>query len=83
MSWKTETRLSDLDPETRIEVACRACGLTRYETPRVLMVRSDLRSATLDLVERRLACADRRCGGGVRLALIHDDRTEPFVGGMA
>jgi hypothetical protein len=34
-------------------------------------------------VERALRCSNRFCRGAVRIALIHDDKTEGFVGGMA
>jgi len=64
-------------------MAHRKCGLTRYETPAALMRRPEFRQACLDAVEAALRCADRRCGGRVRVAVIHDDLNEPFVGGMA
>ena len=83
MTWKTESRLSDLDPDSLIEVTCRKCGLTRYETPRRLMTQAQLRQAQLDVVEAALSCADRYCKGRVRIAFVHDDLNEPFVGGMA
>lgn len=83
MSWKTESRLADLDPATRIEVTCRRCGLGRYETQDDLMRVPGLRQATLDTVEAALSCADRRCRGRVRIAIIYDDLNEPFVGGLA
>ena len=83
MNWKSESRLSDLDPATQIEVTCRRCGLTRYETQQSLMARPRLRQSTLDVVEAALTCADRYCKGRVRIAFIHDDLNEPFVGGLA
>ncbi|KIL97248.1 hypothetical protein CCC_00309 [Paramagnetospirillum magnetotacticum MS-1] len=83
MNWKTESRLSDLDPATQIEVTCRRCGLTRYMTPREIMTRPRLRQATLDMAEAALSCADRYCKGRVRVAFVHDDLNEPFVGGLA
>jgi hypothetical protein len=83
MNWKTESRLSDLDPTTRFELTCRRCGLMRYETQAVLIRHAALRYATLDRVEASLACADRFCRGKVRLALVYDDLNEAFVGGMA
>jgi hypothetical protein len=83
MNWKTESRLSDLSPETQIEVTCRRCGLTRYETQAGLMLRPGLRHATLDMVEAALACAGRSCRGRVRIAFVYDDLNEPFVGGLA
>jgi hypothetical protein len=83
MNWKTESRLSDLDPATPIEVTCRKCGLTRYETPRTLMRNPRLAQATLDVAESVLRCAARTCGGRVRIAIVYDDLNEPFVGGIA
>ena len=83
MNWKTESRLSDLDPKTQLEIKCRKCGLTRYEAQDNLMRRQELRQATLDRVEEALCCPDRYCKGRVRISLIHDDLNEPFVGGLA
>jgi len=83
MSWKTETRLSDLDSATRLEVTCRHCGLTRYETPAALMTQPKLRQARLDAVEKSLRCANRFCQGEVRVGLVYDDLNDAFVGGMA
>jgi hypothetical protein len=37
----------------------------------------------LDEVEYNLHCSNRFCHGGVRISLIHDDKNEGFVGGMA
>ena len=83
MNWKTDLKLTDLDATTAIEVACKRCGLTRYETPAQLLERLDFKNAYLDEVECSLHCSNRFCRGGVRIALIHDDKTEGFVGGMA
>ena len=47
------------------------------------MRRHELEQAYLDEVERALKCANQTCQGPVRLALIHDGKTEGFVGGMA
>jgi len=41
------------------------------------------KEAPVDEVERGLRCSNRFCRGAVRVALIHDDKTEGFVGGMA
>ncbi len=38
--------------------------------------------AYIDEVERELKCSSRICRGAVRVALIYDDKTEGFVGGM-
>ena len=83
MNWKTDLKLSDLDTATRLEITCRRCGLTRYETAAALLSRPALVHAHLDEVERMLACANRFCRGPVRIALTHSGKTEGFVGGMA
>ena len=83
MNWKTDLRLSDLDPATPIEIVCKNCGLSRYETQSQLLARTELKHAFLDEVERSLQCSDRFCRSSVRIALIHDDKNEGFVGGMA
>jgi len=42
-----------------------------------------MRHAHLDEAEKRLRCISRFCRGPVRLSLVHDGKTEGFVGGMA
>jgi hypothetical protein len=83
VNWKTDLKLSDLDGATPVEIACRRCGQTHTETAAALMRRPQLEQAYLDEVERALKCAGRSCHGPVRIALIHDGKTEGFVGGMA
>ena len=84
MSWKTELQLSDLDPETELEITCKLCQLTRYEQQASIALKQPaLRQPRLDEVERALQCRGRYCRGPVRLSMIHDDKTEGFVGGMA
>jgi hypothetical protein len=83
MNWKTDLKLADLDSATRLEVTCRRCGFSRYEQQAALIQRPGLRHAYLDEVERVLRCSKRSCQGAVRIALIYDDKTEGFVGGMA
>ena len=82
-SWKEELRLSDLDTEATIEIVCKRCGLARYELRDHLLMREELARAYLDEVEAALRCRVRTCGGRVRLALVHDDPSSGFVGGMA
>jgi hypothetical protein len=48
-----------------------------------LLRQPELAQASLDEVEHALRCSNRFCRGAVRVALIHDDKTESFVGGMA
>lgn len=83
MNWKTDLKLSDLGAATALEITCKRCELTRYETQAQLMAQYGFQHAYLDEVEYSLHCANRFCRGGVRIALIHDDKTEGFVGGMA
>jgi len=83
VNWKTDLKLADLDVTTAIEVACKRCGLVRYETQAQLTAQFELQHAYLDEVEYSLHCSKRSCRGGVRISLIHDDKNEGFVGGMA
>lgn len=83
MNWKTDLKLADLDGATPVEIACRSCGQTRTETAAALMRRPEFEQLHLDEVERALTCASRTCRGPVRIAVIHDGKTEGFVGGMA
>ncbi len=83
MNWKSDLKLADLNAAARIEITCRRCGLTRYERKDRLMKLPEMEHAYLDQVEQRLLCSDRHCKGRVRLSLIHDDKMEGFVGGMA
>jgi hypothetical protein len=83
MNWKTDLKLTDLDAATRLEVTCKRCGLSWYEQQAALMNRPELAQAYLDEVEHALRCSSQSCRGPVRIALIHDDKSEGFVGGMA
>jgi hypothetical protein len=83
VNWKTDLKLTDLDAGTGIEISCKRCGLTRYETPAQITAQFDCQHAYLDEVESCLCCANRFCRGGVRLSLTYDDKNEGFVGGMA
>lgn len=83
MNWKSELKIDDLDPAAELEIACRRCGLTRYETPTEILKRGGFHRAYLDQVEKVLRCKGRFCNGTVRISLIHDDKNEGFVGGMA
>lgn len=83
MSWKTDLKLADLDDGSRLEITCKRCGLMRYEPKAGLMRKAGMDQAYLDQVEAALRCSDRRCKGCVRLSLIHADKMEGFVGGMA
>lgn len=83
MNWKTDLKLSDLDTRTRLEITCRSCGHSRYETRDSLAANPKLTHTYLDQIEGHLRCSKRTCRGTVRLALIHANKMEGFVGGMA
>lgn len=83
MSWKSELRLSDLDPGASIEATCLRCGLTRVRPASELQARPQCLALHLDELEKRLICPDRTCRGRMRLAIEHQHRVEGFVGGMA
>lgn len=83
MNWKSDLQLSDFPLDTEIEVLCRRCGHVHYERTQDIMRLHRLKHARLDDVERALCCSKPGCKGGVRIALIHDDKNEAFVGGMA
>jgi hypothetical protein len=83
VNWKKDLKLSDLDCDTRLEITCKACGNSRYETKEQLSEMPGMRRAYIDEIEKALRCKDRFCRGHVRVSLIYDDKTEGFVGGMA
>ena len=83
MNWKTDLKLADLEASTAIEVVCKRCGLSRYEIQAQLIKQFGFANFYLDEVEYSLCCSNRFCRGGVRISLIHDDKNEGFVGGMA
>ncbi len=83
MNWKKELKVSDLSPDDLLEVICKKCGNGRYLTQSQLLAMRGMRHAYIDEVEKGLECHLRYCKGPVRVSLIHDDKTEGFVGGMA
>lgn len=84
MNWKKELKLSDLDPGTRLEIVCRRCGISRYESKEQLSEMPGMQRAYIDEIEKALRCNSRFCRCPlVRVSLIYDDKTEGFVGGMA
>lgn len=83
MNWKTNIQLTDLDDTQRLEVTCKVCGHSRYESPHMLVAKYGLEFAYVDEVERLLICHARDCNGSVRVALSHQGETEGFVGGLA
>lgn len=82
MGWRQETKVADLPDEAEIEVVCRVCGKHRYEWPRELTNQARLGRLYMDELQDVLRCFDRRCGGPVRVAVMHDHLNEGFVGGM-
>lgn len=83
MNWKTDLKLSDLDHHTRLEITCRSCGHSRYETRDSLSTNPKLAQLYLDQIEGYLRCSKRNCRGAGRVALIYSTKMEGFVGGMA
>jgi len=83
MNWKTDLKLSDLDAKTRLEITCKACGHSRYETRDSLNTNPKLVHLYLDQIESHLCCSKRTCRSAIRIALIHANKMEGFVGGMA
>ena len=81
MTWKSDLKVSDLDPAERLEATCRRCGAVRYETRATCSAVPGLADARLDEVERRLIC--RLCRGPIRLARTFGHLVTGFVGGMA
>jgi hypothetical protein len=84
VNWKTDLKLADLEASTAIEIVCKRCGLSRYGIQsQLLNEHPEFQHAYLDEVEYSLCCSNRFCRGSVRISLIHDDKNEGFVGGMA
>lgn len=83
MSWKTNIQLIDLPQNERLEVTCKTCGHSRYESPYILTSKQGIGHLYLDEVERLLTCTNRNCGGAVRISISHQGETEGFVGGLA
>jgi hypothetical protein len=83
VNWKKEIKVTDLDPDTLVEVICKKCGNGRYATQSELLEMPGMKNAYIDEIEKALRCNMRFCSGAVRVSLIYDDKTEGFVGGMA
>ena len=83
MNWKTEIQLIDLENGQKIEVTCKSCGHSRYESSYLLIKKYGLDYQYMDEVERLLTCTNRGCRGEVRISLSAQDETEGFVGGLA
>jgi len=83
MNWKTNLRVSDLEPDQRLEVTCRLCGHVHYLTRQTIVMKPNDAQLYLDEVERRSRCKARKCNGPVRLALVRKGDASAFVGGLA
>lgn len=83
MSWLDDMRLRDLDDDVVIEATCLKCLHTWLQSPVQLLLKVDHRDVTLDEVQSDLACTRPGCRHvGVRIAVIRNDDTSGFVGGM-
>ncbi len=83
MSWQHDMSLRDLDDSQALEATCIRCLHTWVQSPLQLLLKVDHRDVRLDEVADNLACPKQSCRHvGVRLALIRNDDTSGFVGGM-
>lgn len=83
MSWKHDMSLRDLDEDQTLDCTCLKCQHNWKENATRLLLKVDHRDVKLDEVEKNLACPLQGCRHvGVRLALIHNNNTSGFVGGM-
>jgi len=83
VNWKKDIQITDLDPDTLIEVICKKCGHGRYATQSEILEMPGLHRAYMDEVEKALHCKHKFCRGAVRIQIVHDGKNEGFVGGMA
>ncbi len=81
-SWKENIQLSDLDPDTRLELTCKTCGYSWYEQAGALLADRHNKFAFLDEIENRQCCKARGCHGHIRIALTSGSETEGFQGGL-
>ncbi len=83
MSWQEDTSLRDLDYSTLIEATCQRCLHVWLQSPVQLLLKVDHRDVYIDEVAKNLACTRSGCRHvGVRIALIKNQETSGFVGGM-
>ncbi len=83
MSWQDDISLRDLDDSMVLECVCNKCGHEWLQSPVQLLLKVDHRNVTLDEVKTDLACKRSGCTHtGVRLALVPNNDTSGFVGGM-
>ncbi len=83
MNWQNDTALRDLDDSVLLEATCMRCLHVWLQSPVQLLIKVDHRDVHLDEVAKNLACPRPGCRHvGVRLALIKNEDTSGFVGGM-
>lgn len=83
MSWLEDISLRDLDDGVLIEATCLRCLHVWLQSPVQLLLKVSHRDVRLDEVARHLACPGWKCRHvGVRLALLKNEETSGFVGGM-
>lgn len=83
MTWLEDMTLRDLDDSVLIEATCLRCLYVWLQNPIQLLLRVDHRDVHLDEVAKNLACPKAGCRHvGARLALIKNEDTSGFVGGM-
>jgi hypothetical protein len=83
VTWLADLNLRDLDENVIIEATCIRCLHVWLQSPTQVLLKVVHRNVRLDEVAKHLACPKRDCRHvGVRLALIKDEDTSGFVGGM-
>jgi hypothetical protein len=83
VTWLEDTALRDLDDAVIIEATCLRCLHVWLQSPVQLLIKVDHRDVHLDEVAKNLACPKHGCRHvGVRLALLKNEHTSGFVGGM-
>src|ERR1039458_3908629 len=83
VNWLNDTALRDLDDSVLLEATCLRCLHVWLQSPVQLLIKVYHRDVRLDEVAKNLACPRPCCRYvGVRLALIKNEDTSGFVGGM-
>ena len=83
MTWLEDTALRDLDDSVLIEATCLRCLHVWLQSPVQLLIKVDHRDVRMDEVAKNLSCPKHSCRHvGARLALIKNQDTTGFVGGM-
>jgi hypothetical protein len=83
VNWQSDTSLRDLDDSVFLEATCLRCLHVWLQSPVQLLIKVAHRDVRLDEVAKHLSCPRPGCRHvGVRLALIKNEDTSGFVGGM-